>query len=172
MGFRDKGVCVQRRSGAPHTPCGTRCFSDLSPAPSWLDALTGCPRTCACPVAGRSTPPPGPLTPESPGARPVCLSLLVPGKGLGVCLPSGRERCFQVLRYQGAFVHLKRALQLVLRLRISEQSEVRPSFPAGHLPTLYDFHFDSTRKKWIPWNQLVPDYVHSPERKFIDILGK
>ncbi|XP_034494845.1 dynein heavy chain 10, axonemal isoform X4 [Ailuropoda melanoleuca] len=40
----------------------------------------------------------------------------------------------------------------------------------GHLPTLYDFHFDSTRKKWIPWNQLVPDYVHSPERKFIDIL--
>ncbi|XP_046496348.1 dynein axonemal heavy chain 10 isoform X7 [Equus quagga] len=40
----------------------------------------------------------------------------------------------------------------------------------GHLPTLYDFHFDSTCKKWIPWNKLVPEYVHSHERKFIDIL--
>ncbi|XP_004753142.1 dynein axonemal heavy chain 10 isoform X1 [Mustela putorius furo] len=40
----------------------------------------------------------------------------------------------------------------------------------SHLPTLYDFHFDATRKKWIPWSQLVPDYVHSPERRFIDIL--
>uniref|UniRef100_UPI000FC45FB7 Dynein axonemal heavy chain 10 n=1 Tax=Bos taurus TaxID=9913 RepID=UPI000FC45FB7 len=40
----------------------------------------------------------------------------------------------------------------------------------GQLPTLYDFHFDSTQKKWIPWNQLVPEYVHSRERKFVDIL--
>ncbi|KAM9056172.1 dynein axonemal heavy chain 10 isoform 4-T4 [Megaptera novaeangliae] len=40
----------------------------------------------------------------------------------------------------------------------------------GHLPTLFDFHFDPTQKKWIPWNKLVPEYVHSRERKFIDIL--
>nr|XP_036870140.1 dynein heavy chain 10, axonemal [Manis javanica] len=40
----------------------------------------------------------------------------------------------------------------------------------GHLPTLYDFHFDPTWKKWIPWNKLVPEYVHDRERKFIDIL--
>ncbi|KAK2497325.1 hypothetical protein MC885_009648 [Smutsia gigantea] len=40
----------------------------------------------------------------------------------------------------------------------------------GHRPTLYDFHFDPTRKKWIPWNKLVPEYVHDRERKFIDIL--
>ncbi|XP_041585454.1 dynein heavy chain 10, axonemal isoform X1 [Vulpes lagopus] len=40
----------------------------------------------------------------------------------------------------------------------------------GHLPTLYDFHFDSTRKQWIPWNKLIPEYIHSQERKFIDIL--
>ena len=47
-----------------------------------------------------------------------------------------------------------------------------PLFPAGQLPTLYDFHFDPAQKKWIPWNALVPEYVHSRERKFIDILGK
>uniref|UniRef100_A0A8D1JL20 AAA+ ATPase domain-containing protein n=1 Tax=Sus scrofa TaxID=9823 RepID=A0A8D1JL20_PIG len=40
----------------------------------------------------------------------------------------------------------------------------------GHLSTLYDFHFDPTQKKWIPWNKLVPEYVHSHERKFTDIL--
>ncbi|XP_023379661.1 dynein heavy chain 10, axonemal-like, partial [Pteropus vampyrus] len=45
-----------------------------------------------------------------------------------------------------------------------------PLFPAGHLPTMYDFHFDSAQKKWIPWNNLVPKYVHSHERKFSDIL--
>uniref|UniRef100_A0A452SER6 Dynein axonemal heavy chain 10 n=1 Tax=Ursus americanus TaxID=9643 RepID=A0A452SER6_URSAM len=52
----------------------------------------------------------------------------------------------------------------------TEGEWANPGELPGHLPTLYDFHFDSTRKKWIPWNQLVPDYVHSPERKFIDIL--
>ncbi|KAM9193992.1 dynein axonemal heavy chain 10 [Dugong dugon] len=40
----------------------------------------------------------------------------------------------------------------------------------GQLPTLYDFHFDSKRKKWIPWSRLVPEYIHVHEKKFIDIL--
>ncbi|NXC37428.1 DYH10 protein, partial [Campylorhamphus procurvoides] len=40
----------------------------------------------------------------------------------------------------------------------------------GQLPTLYDFHFDGSQKKWIPWMQLVPEYVHKPEVKFLDIL--
>ncbi|XP_006865538.1 PREDICTED: dynein heavy chain 10, axonemal [Chrysochloris asiatica] len=40
----------------------------------------------------------------------------------------------------------------------------------GQLPTLYDFHFDSKQKKWIPWNRLVPEYIHVPEKKFVDIL--
>ncbi|XP_036076372.1 dynein heavy chain 10, axonemal isoform X2 [Rousettus aegyptiacus] len=40
----------------------------------------------------------------------------------------------------------------------------------GQLPTMYDFHFDSAQKKWVPWNKLVPKYVHSHERKFSDIL--
>ncbi|KAE8635010.1 hypothetical protein XENTR_v10002490 [Xenopus tropicalis] len=37
-------------------------------------------------------------------------------------------------------------------------------------PTIYDFHFDGEKKKWIPWSKLVPKYIHKPEEKFIDIL--
>ncbi|XP_027593384.2 dynein heavy chain 10, axonemal isoform X1 [Pipra filicauda] len=40
----------------------------------------------------------------------------------------------------------------------------------GQLPTLYDFHFDGSEKKWVPWMQLVPEYIHNPEVKFLDIL--
>ncbi|XP_072367150.1 dynein axonemal heavy chain 10 isoform X2 [Scyliorhinus torazame] len=40
----------------------------------------------------------------------------------------------------------------------------------GHLPTLYDFHFDDVKLKWIPWSKLVTKYVHDPQVKFIDIL--
>lgn len=75
-------------------------------------------------------------------------------------------------REQGALVHLKHVPELVSQSQVRDRSDIRPLFTAGHLPTLYDFHFDATRKKWIPWSQLVPDYVHSPERRFIDILGK
>lgn len=44
--------------------------------------------------------------------------------------------------------------------------------PAGQLPTLYDFHFEGRTKRWVPWSSLVPQYHHSPEVRFIDILGK
>ncbi|XP_078277210.1 LOW QUALITY PROTEIN: dynein axonemal heavy chain 10 [Rhinoraja longicauda] len=40
----------------------------------------------------------------------------------------------------------------------------------GQLPTLYDFHFDDERQKWVPWSKLVPKYVHNPKEKFLDIL--
>ncbi|XP_009299843.1 dynein axonemal heavy chain 10 [Danio rerio] len=39
-----------------------------------------------------------------------------------------------------------------------------------YLPTLYDFHFDGTQKKWVPWSSMVSKYIHNPEMKFIDIL--
>ncbi|KAL0979348.1 hypothetical protein UPYG_G00183960 [Umbra pygmaea] len=39
-----------------------------------------------------------------------------------------------------------------------------------YLPTLYDFHFDETKKKWVTWSSLVTTYDHSPNVKFIDIL--
>ncbi|XP_062874230.1 dynein axonemal heavy chain 10 [Trichomycterus rosablanca] len=40
----------------------------------------------------------------------------------------------------------------------------------GYLPTLYDFHFDPSTKKWIPWSSLVTKYIHNPDMKFMDIL--
>ncbi|KAI7812536.1 putative dynein heavy chain 10 [Triplophysa rosa] len=39
-----------------------------------------------------------------------------------------------------------------------------------YLPTLFDFHFDGSKKKWVPWSSMVSKYVHNPEMKFIDVL--
>ncbi|XP_063171723.1 dynein axonemal heavy chain 10 [Candoia aspera] len=61
--------------------------------------------------------------------------------------------------------------------RISSMSTVndemifaKPGELPGQLPTLYDFHFDGQTRRWLPWSKLVPQYNHSPEVRFIDIL--
>ncbi|XP_007489994.2 dynein axonemal heavy chain 10 isoform X1 [Monodelphis domestica] len=61
--------------------------------------------------------------------------------------------------------------------RISSMSTVaededwaKPGSLPGQLPTLYDFHFDYKKKRWLPWSRLVPEYIHDREQKFIDIL--
>ena len=36
--------------------------------------------------------------------------------------------------------------------------------------TLYEHTWDQKKKKWVPWGNLVPNYVHDPDRKFYDIL--
>ncbi|XP_076452214.1 dynein axonemal heavy chain 10-like [Babylonia areolata] len=44
---------------------------------------------------------------------------------------------------------------------------------AGELPgdlTLFEYFFDQDKKKWVPWSQMVPEYVHKPEVKFNEIL--
>ncbi|XP_010134250.1 PREDICTED: dynein heavy chain 10, axonemal, partial [Buceros rhinoceros silvestris] len=46
----------------------------------------------------------------------------------------------------------------------------KPGELPGHLPTLYDFHFDGVQKKWVPWTKLVPEYIHKSQVKFLDIL--
>nr|XP_028567040.1 dynein heavy chain 10, axonemal isoform X2 [Podarcis muralis] len=51
-----------------------------------------------------------------------------------------------------------------------EMTLAKPGELPGQLPTLYDFHFEGLMKKWVPWSKLVPEYIHSPEVKFIDIL--
>lgn len=38
------------------------------------------------------------------------------------------------------------------------------------LPQLYEYFFDGEKKEWIPWANLVPKYVHDPQRKYNDIL--
>uniref|UniRef100_A0A8C2U8V4 Dynein axonemal heavy chain 10 n=1 Tax=Coturnix japonica TaxID=93934 RepID=A0A8C2U8V4_COTJA len=46
----------------------------------------------------------------------------------------------------------------------------KPGELPGQLPTLYDFHFDGVEMKWVPWLKLVPEYIHDPQKKFLDIL--
>lgn len=77
------------------------------------------------------------------------------------------ERCTK----QAQTAH-SRCVRTDLIPQVYDQSNVDPCPPtAGHLPSLYDFHFDAKRNHWIPWNKLVPEYVHSHEKKFVDILG-
>ena len=38
------------------------------------------------------------------------------------------------------------------------------------LPTIYEYFFDSDQGKWIPWQQLIPKYIHEPDKKFNEIL--
>uniref|UniRef100_A0A673CHG9 Dynein axonemal heavy chain 10 n=1 Tax=Sphaeramia orbicularis TaxID=375764 RepID=A0A673CHG9_9TELE len=51
-----------------------------------------------------------------------------------------------------------------------EKSLAGPGEIPVYLPTLYDFHFEGTQEKWIPWSSLVSKYIHNPEMKFADIL--
>uniref|UniRef100_W5K6M6 Dynein axonemal heavy chain 10 n=1 Tax=Astyanax mexicanus TaxID=7994 RepID=W5K6M6_ASTMX len=51
-----------------------------------------------------------------------------------------------------------------------EKTLAGPGEIPGYLPTLFDFHFDGTTKKWMPWSSLVAKYIHNPDTKFIDIL--
>ena len=37
-------------------------------------------------------------------------------------------------------------------------------------PTLFEYHFDSKKLVWVPWVDVIPDYVHDPEKKFSEIL--
>ncbi|XP_074640231.1 dynein axonemal heavy chain 10-like [Tubulanus polymorphus] len=52
------------------------------------------------------------------------------------------------------------------------QDEAQLAGP-GELPsenTLYEYFWDGEQNKWIPWNTLIPKYIHDPERKFNEIL--
>ncbi|KAF7665535.1 hypothetical protein LDENG_00140280 [Lucifuga dentata] len=57
-----------------------------------------------------------------------------------------------------------------LTIVYDEKTMAGPGEIPGYLPTLYDFHFDETQEKWVPWSSLIAKYVHDPETKFIDIL--
>lgn len=45
---------------------------------------------------------------------------------------------------------------------------------SGEIPsaqsTLYEYFFDTKELKWVPWVNMVPEYVHNPEKKFSEIL--
>ncbi|XP_071945421.1 dynein axonemal heavy chain 10-like [Antedon mediterranea] len=45
---------------------------------------------------------------------------------------------------------------------------------SGEIPaqydTLFEYFFDGDKRLWIPWNRLVPKYIHDPDRRFNEIL--
>ncbi|XP_069379878.1 dynein axonemal heavy chain 10 isoform X1 [Paralichthys olivaceus] len=51
-----------------------------------------------------------------------------------------------------------------------EKTLAGPGEIPGYLPTLYDFHFDGTQEKWVPWSSLVAKYIHNHDMKYSDIL--
>ncbi|KAF8569239.1 hypothetical protein P879_02503 [Paragonimus westermani] len=54
-----------------------------------------------------------------------------------------------------------------------QESPKRPA-RAGELPnadpTLFEYYYDIGKSVWIPWSQLIPNYVHDKGKKFSDIL--
>ena len=40
--------------------------------------------------------------------------------------------------------------------------------PGNH--TLYEYFWDMDKRSWIAWAQIVPKYIHDPERKYNEIL--
>lgn len=191
--FSYKRVWAVGRLEVPHVPLGTHCFSDLVPAPAGSHGLPGRPLDLCPPCRGTEPcaldstlklplnlrPPPPTCLPTavslgSPAVRHLTLSF--PGRGSARPCPvdgsiSSEYSVQWLSRQQVALAHLMHAPGLTVSpcLRLKRNGSLCTT---GHLPTMYDFHFDSTRKKWIPWNKLVPEYVHVHERKFIDILGE
>ena len=39
-----------------------------------------------------------------------------------------------------------------------------------NLPTLFEYYFDGSNSKWVPWADKVPEYVHQADQKFNEIL--
>ena len=37
-------------------------------------------------------------------------------------------------------------------------------------PTLFEYFFDSKKLVWVPWVDVIPKYLHDPEKKFSEIL--
>ena len=37
-------------------------------------------------------------------------------------------------------------------------------------PTLFEYFFDSKKLVWVPWVDIIPEYLHDPEKKFSEIL--
>eukprot|EP00062_Callorhinchus_milii_P021625 gi/632978548/ref/XP_007905975.1/ PREDICTED: dynein heavy chain 10, axonemal [Callorhinchus milii] len=52
----------------------------------------------------------------------------------------------------------------------AENNLAGPGEIPGQYPTIFDFHFDGEKLKWVPWKNLVTKYVYDPLVKFVDIL--
>ncbi|VDP76010.1 unnamed protein product [Echinostoma caproni] len=56
----------------------------------------------------------------------------------------------------------------------AEAESVQTPAKAGEMPngqpSLFDYYFDTDHSVWIPWKQLVPDYIHDRSKKFSELL--
>ncbi|TPP59989.1 Dynein heavy chain 10 axonemal [Fasciola gigantica] len=56
----------------------------------------------------------------------------------------------------------------------AEQESTQTPAKAGEMPisepSLFDYYFDSEKSVWIPWKNLVPEYIHDRNKKFNELL--
>lgn len=52
----------------------------------------------------------------------------------------------------------------------AEGSVVGPGEIPSAQPTLFEYFFDSKKLVWVPWVDIIPEYLHDPEKKFSEIL--
>ncbi|CAH3028713.1 unnamed protein product, partial [Porites evermanni] len=52
----------------------------------------------------------------------------------------------------------------------AEGSVVGPGEIPSAQSTLFEYFFDSKKLLWVPWVDVIPEYVHDPEKKFSEIL--
>ena len=53
---------------------------------------------------------------------------------------------------------------------IDDEKLAGPGEIPGVEATVFEYYWDSERLGWVPWVQLVPEYVHRPELQFNQIL--
>ncbi|KAJ9583317.1 hypothetical protein L9F63_022334, partial [Diploptera punctata] len=57
-------------------------------------------------------------------------------------------------------------------MKFIDSKEIRATTSSlpNALPTLYDYYVDVENQVWIPWKEMVPEYVHDRTKKFTEIL--
>ena len=71
-------------------------------------------------------------------------------------------------------IMLKEIIPLVSNMDRCIFPKVLPLSALGEIPsaqpTLFEYFFDTKQLLWVPWLDVVPEYVHNPETKFSEIL--
>ena len=52
----------------------------------------------------------------------------------------------------------------------SPGASAKPGEVPTDLDTLYQYYYDPKRRLWVPWTELVPEYIHDCSKRFTEIL--
>ncbi|XP_075256614.1 dynein axonemal heavy chain 10-like [Convolutriloba macropyga] len=77
----------------------------------------------------------------------------------GSLMEEGREKFDNQIKYMAA-----------MPVSTDEKKYAGPGELPGVISSVYEYHFHPSKKKWVPWNELVPSYVHDHNVKFNTIL--